>query len=216
MVKYCMLKTRAGTAPGVVEQIRIYSDGQTYMTALYQRVLMSICFCVPVLALSSAAATHCGRAFKMAFTSSATAVSANSNWSWWGRAGEREANVRESSVRGMVGDRAEGDSWINRAQSNGTLVRTRPGLWSLMCSSEAAMSISFTPNKHDKWKVHNSALYVLSQCKQTMWITETTEKIFYAILEMLALHITATLWNNPHKWCMMVQMSLKQNYFTTL
>lgn len=27
-----------------------------------------------------------------------------------------------------------------------TLVRTRPGLWSLMCSSVAAMSISFTPN----------------------------------------------------------------------
>lgn len=32
------------------------------------------------------------------------------------------------------------------AESVGTLVRTRPGLWSLMCSSVAAMSISFTPN----------------------------------------------------------------------
>lgn len=30
----------------------------------------------------SSAAGHWGRAFKMAFTSSATAVSANSNWSW--------------------------------------------------------------------------------------------------------------------------------------
>lgn len=43
-----------------------------------------------VLALSSAAAAHCGRAFKMAFTSSATAVSANSNWSWSERTGEKE------------------------------------------------------------------------------------------------------------------------------
>lgn len=30
-------------------------------------------------------------------------------------------------------------------QTDGTLVRTRPGLWSLMCSSAAAMSISLTP-----------------------------------------------------------------------
>lgn len=29
--------------------------------------------------------------------------------------------------------------------TDGTLVRTRPGLWSLMCSSVAAMSISLTP-----------------------------------------------------------------------
>ncbi len=36
-------------------------------------------------------------------------------------------------------------------QIGGTLVRTKPGLWSLMCSSEAAMSISFTPdNKVNK------------------------------------------------------------------
>lgn len=49
---------------------------------------------------------HCGSAFRMAFTSSATAVSANSNWS---------------------------------------LVCTMPGRWSRMCSSVAAMSISFTP-----------------------------------------------------------------------
>lgn len=31
--------------------------------------------------------------------------------------------------------------------SDGTLVQTKPGLWSRMCSRVAAMSISFTPGK---------------------------------------------------------------------
>ena len=74
MVKDCMLKT------SVVEQILIYSDG--HMTGLHQWVCpsasssLSVCMC-PQCVL----AAHCGSAFKMAFTSSATAVRANSNWS---------------------------------------------------------------------------------------------------------------------------------------
>lgn len=47
-VKYCMLKTRAVTAPSVAEQILMYSDGKTYITELYECVLRrvySFCAC---------------------------------------------------------------------------------------------------------------------------------------------------------------------------
>lgn len=92
---------------------------------------------------------HCGRAFRMAFTSSATAVSANSNWSWSGR----RTRGRVSRVGGMKHESDHGSLKVLRWKagnrhalgSDGTLVRTKPGLWSRMCSREAAMSISFTP-----------------------------------------------------------------------
>lgn len=116
-----------------------------------------------VLTFSAAVAAHCGKAFKMAFTSSATAVSANSNWSWWGRAGERQ-RWREGTEAWEVwkgwleiGQRETVGLWrpstfkvlkYCKTQIDGTLVRTKPGLWSLMCSNEAAMSISFTPNNN--------------------------------------------------------------------
>lgn len=72
-----MLGTIAVT---VVEQILVYSDGKTSKTGLYECVLTSNSLCVPV-DVPTASSAHWGKAFKMAFTSSATAVSANSNWS---------------------------------------------------------------------------------------------------------------------------------------
>lgn len=43
MVKYCMLKTRAVTAPSVAEQILMYSDGQTYVTECVLRSAYLFC-----------------------------------------------------------------------------------------------------------------------------------------------------------------------------
>lgn len=50
---------------------------------------------------------HCGSAFRMAFTSSATAVSANSNWSWGSKAGGHEG-PHQPSLRGRVCSGREG------------------------------------------------------------------------------------------------------------
>lgn len=82
---------------------------------------------------------HCGSAFRMAFTSSATAVSANSNWSCGSTAGGM--TVPASPALGAVHAYVEGED----PQFGHTLVCTIPGRWSRMCSSVAAMSISFTP-----------------------------------------------------------------------
>ena len=117
--------------------------------------------------------SHWGRALRMAFTSSATAVRANSNWSW-GRAGvgesqgglasapvlgrfEEVTRGRRASSWGRRGGRQErqaaapfpgaGRRVVARVRAGGlvTLERTRPGRWSRTCSRVAAMSISFTP-----------------------------------------------------------------------
>lgn len=84
---------------------------------------------------------HCGSAFRMAFTSSATAVSANSNWSWRSRRGcmRGPASPALGAAHGPGGRGALVWGW------GSTLVCTMPGRWSRMCSSVAAMSISFTP-----------------------------------------------------------------------
>lgn len=73
--------------------------------------------------------------------------------------GPEESEGRQGEEREWGSEKCEGDSWtitevhllsarvVQRHKQIGcTLVRTKPGLWSLMCSSEAAMSISFTPN----------------------------------------------------------------------
>lgn len=72
--------------PGVSEPLSIYSDG-----------------------LSIRGAAHCGRAFRMAFTSSATAVNANSNWSWSESRGERRGAVGEqnTTVRWKFGSKKQ-------------------------------------------------------------------------------------------------------------
>lgn len=79
-----MLETRAVTTPSVVEQLlapphwwskNIYSSCKCLFTVIFQTYVFASQECVHT------SAAHCGRAFRMAFTSSATAVSANSNWS---------------------------------------------------------------------------------------------------------------------------------------
>lgn len=66
--------------------------------------------------------------------------------------------IREASENRWEKNR---DGWLKIGQREtlktkhtqhivGTLVRTKPGLWSLMCSSVAAMSISFTPNDNNR------------------------------------------------------------------
>lgn len=102
--------------------------------------------------LSVWVAAHCGRAFRMAFTSSATAVSANSNWSCSER--RRRGRVRQGGLKhnSQIVDRSKfcaEKQQTDTLGSDGTLVQTKPGLWSRMCSRVAAMSISFTPGK--KW-----------------------------------------------------------------
>lgn len=56
--------------------------------------------------LSVWVAAHCGRAFRMAFTSSATAVSANSNWSCSER--RRRGRVRQGGLK-------HNRSWIGQS-----------------------------------------------------------------------------------------------------
>lgn len=151
MAKYCMLKTRAVTAPCVAEQILIYSEGPDIHDCFV--VFLSLCAraCPPVV-LSSLwqgfqdgvhlLSDCCQRKLKLVL--------------------KRAKGSREK--RGGGCEKWEGDSWTiievhlwsaqvvqRHKQTGGTLVRTKPGLWSLMCSSEAAMSISFTPdNKNSK------------------------------------------------------------------
>lgn len=85
----------------------------------------------------------------------------------------------------------------NQIKGAGTLVRTSPGLWSLMCSSVAAMSISFTPNEDKQEKkilwwywVYNSLWcqlmliklwHVLTVSHVKDWIFENVFKIFQIV-----------------------------------
>lgn len=55
-------------------------------------------------------------------------------------------NGKVDRERGMEVHLKSTQTVQTHTQIDGTLVRTKPGLWSLMCSSEAAMSISFTPD----------------------------------------------------------------------
>lgn len=85
----------------------------------------------------------------------------------------------------------------NQIKGAGTLVRTSPGLWSLMCSSVAAMSISFTPNEDKQEKkilwwywVYNSVWcqlmliklwHVLTVSHVKDWTFENVLKIFQIV-----------------------------------
>lgn len=120
--KHCMLELLNGSRT-------LFTTTVAFMFASPEFVFSFFPLLTPTFAL-----LHCGRAFKMAFTSSATAVRANSNWSW---AGEKREEIRKIPHVKCV--------QTAPALMDGTLVRTRPGLWSLMCSSVAAMSISLTP-----------------------------------------------------------------------
>lgn len=72
-----------------------------------------------------------------------------------------EGSEKRGKKTERVNDRTEGDAspkiagtyaqiLSTNTQIVGTLVRTKPGLWSLTCSSVAAMSISFTPNVNNR------------------------------------------------------------------
>lgn len=97
MVKYCMLETRAATTPkcgGARSYLQWWPNTQHCIRRCH--VSTYFYMLLYVFTPPSAAAAHCGRAFRMAFTSSATAVSANSNWSWdeWtGRASGQEEDI---------------------------------------------------------------------------------------------------------------------------
>lgn len=61
----------------------------------------------------------------------------------------------------------------------GTFVRTKPGLWSLICSSAAAMSISFTPNDNDRDSKGITVVVLVLQKTKTSQFTSVTKCIVW-------------------------------------